>query len=388
VTLAELDTTLADLRFACERIGANLLDVELDPASELLDGLQGVSAARWSAAGETLLELWRCHGLLEQLLARADAVRGTRGRVNAGRLAELDELLNGASIVVSAGPAAVTQRTLLGTARCTPRELVARMSPAFADANAALAEITRAWDELTPRLAVARDALDEASERAAALGDAEIAALEGPRKRHAELTATLAHDPLAVSAEEVEALEASLAAANRDLAGAGALRDELEQRLGRARALVQAIENARAEAIAARTVAEARILAPALVEAPDRTDLDAALERVQSLAAAGRWREADAELTRWHARADALLDQARAAVAANRAPVLARNELRGRLDAYSAKAARLRLVERSDVAELRDQARRALFEAPTDLARAEELLVRLQRALSETEVMT
>jgi hypothetical protein len=386
--LAELDTTLADLHFACERIGANLLDVELDPARELLDGLQGTSAARWSAASATLLELWRCHGLLERLVERADAVRGSRGRRNAARLAELDELLNGASIVVSAGPAPVEQRTLLGTARCTPRELVARMTPAFAEANAALTEITRAWDELTPRLAAVRDALAEASERAAALGDAEVAALDGPRERHAELTAMLAHDPLAVSIEEVGALTTSLAAANRELAAADTLRDELEQRLAHARALVQRIENARAEAIAARASAEARVLAPALVEPPDRAELDAALERVRSFAAAGRWREAGEELARWHARADALLDQTRAAVAANRAPVLARNELRGRLDAYSAKAARLRLVEQPVVAELRDQALRELFEAPTDLAAAEELLVRLQRALSETEVMT
>jgi len=388
MTLAELDTTLADLRFACERIGANLLEVELDPARELLEGLQGASAARWSSASATLLELWRCHGLLEQLLGRAEAVRGTRGRLSESRLTELDELLNGASIAVGDGPVAMQQRTLLGTARCTPRDLVAGMSRTFAEANAALTEITHAWDQLTPRLATASAALDTALQRAAALGDAEVAALEGPRAQHAKLGATLAHDPLAVSVEEVDALQASLAAANRDLVAAATLRDELEQRLARARALAQAVEDARAEAIAARTLTEARIAAPTLVEPPDHAELDAGLERVRSLAQASRWREADEDLARWHVRAEALLDAARSATAANRAPLLARNELRGRLDAYSAKAARLRVVERPAVAELRDQARRALFEAPTDLAQAQELLVRLQRALSETEVMT
>ena len=63
------------------------------------------------------------------------AVRGGRGRLPADRLAELEELLRGPSIVLSTGPVPIGERALLGTSRgadrCTPRELLSRMGVAF-----------------------------------------------------------------------------------------------------------------------------------------------------------------------------------------------------------------------------------------------------------------
>jgi hypothetical protein len=388
MTLADLDITLANLRVASERIAANLLELELDPGHELLEAaaLEGTSAERWSQASATLLELWRCEGLLGELLGRATSVRGTRGRLPADRLAELDELLHGASIVVSSGPVAPEQRALLATTpgaiRCTPRELLARMAQAFDEANATIAELTRAWDDLVARLAAIESLLGEAGDRAAALGDGEVSALEPARRRHAELTALAARDPLGVDAEEVAGFEASLATASRDLSAAAELREQLDARLARAREVVGAIERAREEALSARDEARAKIVAPAVAEPPDDAELEPALARVGTLAIEGRWREAGSELARWGARADALLERVRAATIANRAPVETRNELRGRLEAYRVKAASLRLLEEPMVAELHDRAYGILFAAPTDLRLAAELVVRYQQALS------
>jgi hypothetical protein len=387
VTLAELDTTLAKLRIASERIAANLLELELDPGHALLEGaaLEGASADRWAHASATLLELWRRHGLLGELLERATALRGTRGRLSPDRLAELDDLLRGASIVVSSGPVS-EHRALLATTpgalRCTPRELLSDMATAFDEANAELAELTRTWDLLVPRLAAAGSALREATERAAQLGEVEVPPLESALRRHAELDALLACDPLGVSVEEVAGLEASVAAASRDLSAALELREELDERVARARELVRAIGRARDEASSARDEARAKIVAPDVDEPPDGSELGVALAHVQTLAAEGRWREAADELARWTARADELLERARAAIVANRAPVDARNELRGRLDAYRAKAAHLRLLEEPTVAELHERAQHALFVAPTDLRQAEELVARYQQELS------
>jgi len=62
-------------------------------------------------------------------------------------------------------------------------------------------------------------------------------------------------------------------------------------------------------------------------------------------------------------------------------PIDQRNELRGRLDAYRAKANRLGLLEDSRLCELYDHAHRELYSAPTDLTAAEELVRRYQQGL-------
>ena len=385
MTLADLDTALAELRDASERIGANLLELELDPGRELLEGvaLEGESAARWSQASAALLELWRRHELLGDVLERAAAVRGGRGRLPADRLAELEELLRGRSIILSTGSVPRERRALLGTARatdrCTPRELLTRMAVAFGEVNATLAALVSPWDDLAPRLAAAGTALREATEPfAGAAPDA----LAGAARRHAELSARLARDPLAVAPDEVAALEASLAAIAGEAAAIAELREGVDDRLARARELQRAVEQAREEALSAREAALVKILAPDVTEPPDGAGLADGLAQVGRLTAAGRWREAHDELLRWTARADAALEKARAAAAANRAPVEARNQLRGRLDAYRAKARSLRLLETPAFVELHERAHRALFVAPTDLVHAEQLVARYQQALS------
>jgi hypothetical protein len=385
MALADLDTTLAELRAASERIGANLLELELDPGRELLEqvALEGESAARWSQASAALLELWRRHELLQDLLQRATEVRGGRGRLPADRLAELEELLHGRSIVLCTGPLPPERRALLDTSRanrrCTARELLTQMAAAFDEANATLAALTAPWDALTPRLAHAGAELRAATGQAAG---AEPDALAGARRRHAELSALLAHDPLAVAPDAVAALEASVAAIAGEAEAIGELRVGAGERLDRARELLRAVEQAREEALSARETAVAKILAPDVAEPPDAAGLAEALAEVERLTAAGRWRQAREDLARWTAHADAALAQARAATAANRAPVDARNQLRGRLDAYRAKARALRLLETPAVAELHERAHRALFAAPTDLAQAEQLVARYQQALS------
>ena len=74
----------------------------------------------------------------------------------------------------------------------------------------------------------------------------------------------------------------------------------------------------------------------------------------------------------------------RRATDACRAPLAARNELRGRLDAYRAKANALGLLEEPRLCALYDQAHTSLYTAPTDLAAAIGLVEQYQQALSHT----
>jgi hypothetical protein len=391
MTLVDLETKLDGLHRACERIGANLLELELDSRRELLEGiaLEGESAARWSAASATLLELWRRHGLLQELLERADALRGKRGRLPDDRKTKLEQLLRGPSVVLTPGSDALEQRALLGTSRgtvrSTPDDLLSRMAADFDEVTATLAELAGAFGELTPRVAACGNTLREAAARAAG---AESDALEAACRRHAALTALLARDPMAVAEEDVGALETTAAALMREATAVAELRDGVDERLARGRELLGAVERAGEEALDARAETLAKILEPDVSEPPAVAELATGLARVERLTQARRWREAYDELVRWTRGAEAALDRSRAVAAANRAPVEARNQLRGRLDAYHAKARSLRLIEAPGVAELHEQAQRVLFEAPTDLARADELVARYQRALSARPATT
>ena len=96
------------------------------------------------------------------------------------------------------------------------------------------------------------------------------------------------------------------------------------------------------------------------------------------------WRIAAAAFEQWRRRANAARQAADANLDACRQPLRLRNQLRGRLDAYLAKAAHLGLIENEDVAVAYACAHDALFTAPTDLTRAAELVHDYQVALQES----
>ena len=92
--------------------------------------------------------------------------------------------------------------------------------------------------------------------------------------------------------------------------------------------------------------------------------------------------DSPAALEEWSAHARTLLDELRQILAASRAPLSERDQLRGLLDAYRAKAHALRALEDVGVSESFDRAFRALHTAPTDLQEATRLVHDYRRALS------
>ena len=63
---ADIDRTLAELRDGADRLGEQLLALELDGDRKLLDdvALEGETAARWSAVAGDLLLAWDEHAQL------------------------------------------------------------------------------------------------------------------------------------------------------------------------------------------------------------------------------------------------------------------------------------------------------------------------------------
>jgi hypothetical protein len=388
MTLEQVDRELQRLRQANERINASLLELELDPNRELLEKSQliGQSAERWATTSAALTQLWQWRGLLEALLERAAGLRGGRRVPSAEQIASLGQLLEGESIEFTGQPVPLAERDLFGqspgTRSCTPDELLARMSVAFEAVKSFLVDVGRAWDGFLPRLSAARSTLSASAELARSLGDAAVQELDATGVELTRLMNALARDPLSVTPDAVEALEASLERDRCDVEAIAELSRDIDRRLAGARHLFDELAHAQRETESAHREALAKISQPAVPE-PSSLPADIApqLTGVEELAKSGAWRDVRDALAAWTARVDLLIEQVRRTGAENRASIATRNQLRGLLDAYQAKARRLGPTEDTALADLYAQAHDALYTAPTDVDHAAELVRRYQRAL-------
>ena len=381
--LDDLDRELERLHEASERVAANLVELEIDSSRQLLEAhpLTGKSAARWSAASAALTDLWEWRGLLDRCLERARELRRSPRRAD-----EVRSLISGPSIELARSQVPLAERDLLGssevTLRCTPDELLARMSRAFDGVNAAVAEIGDAWNTLTPRLSAARSVLEQSQALAASLGDGRTDLGEAA-DRLTRLTAALASDPLSVAPTDLDRLTDSLDAIRRDLEATVALRRDLDARLADSRALLAQLHAANDEGRDAHEELLVKIAVPSAPPALElREELDGELDRIATLARSGAWRDARRRLDQWTGEVHERLDEARRVLHANRAPIEARNQLRAVLEAYQVKASRVGAVEDPELERIFAQAHQALYTAPTDLALVAQLVRRYQELLS------
>jgi hypothetical protein len=176
---------------------------------------------------------------------------------------------------------------------------------------------------------------------------------------------------------EVDALDPLIAAAKERVGSLEQHRDALPRMLAAAATQLVEVEQAVAAGASAFARARDRISSPIGLVQPldlagqgDRA-LRPWLARIQERADADDWETAYKGLTSWQSVADAWLANARSVVTANAAPVRRRNELRGLLDAYRAKAVVRGRAEDEGLALLHTAARDALFIAPCSLKEAE-----------------
>lgn len=359
-----------------EALSARLVELEIDSGRQLLEAtpLEGQSAARWTAASAALTEIWRRHALLEELLAKADKVRGSR------RSSELDALVNGPSIELGGRDLPLGQR---GPAtRCSPEALLAGLTVGHDEVKAVVVAIGSAWDALRPLVEEARRALAECSALADELKEASHDGLIAAGRELEEVSRAVTSDPLTVSPGRVESVIAALRSVRVDLEAVAALKRGLEGQMLDARVLLDRLREAGDEARAAHELLLVKVTNPG--PAPTANPgggLADELDHIAALAGEGQWRAARQHLDSWTARATAELEAARAAVAAHRAPIEARNQLRALLDAYEVKAHRLGVLEHPQVANVFASARECLYTSPTDVAAAAQLVRGYQQAI-------
>ncbi|WP_378730999.1 hypothetical protein [Nocardia brasiliensis] len=380
LTVVEIDQELSRRATEVDAIVATMLELDKHPGLTLIRRFppSGLTEARWLPVRDALALMWEDLGRMRAILDAARAARGNRAKLDDGQRAELTELLRGRPYEVSRTPIPLAERSLTG-----PREHVLfvgladtldRMRATFP----MIAEFLDAVDQVNTRvmsgLAPLQDNLDKAG--------AVTPELRAIGAGIADLLSRSAIDPLALTAAEIDARLAELSAAMRReaavLAELGVMAANWPAAIAGARTKLDALRATRERAAQARAKVEATILSGALpVPTDDVGQLRAQLDAVAADPGAA------AALLALGRRIDAA--SAAAAAAENLAQGLLdrRGELRGRLAAYQAKAARLGVGEDRDLLAAHQIAAGLLARTPCDLAAVTRAVADYQQLIAE-----
>jgi len=374
-----------------DSIQANLLDLDGSFGKRMLAGatLTGESKLRWDAAAASLATLWEIFNAYAAVVDQAAELMAGARRPSDRELAQLTAWLTGASVELNRQqPLGRRGLTETGKSDLTLAAAVQEMKRAFASVADVVAAAESVWNETAEGLGEIGTQLAAAKEQLGDHGDDEVTgALAAAEAELGQLRGLLNSDPLAlwhgggVDTTRLERLRKQAAAVAARAADISRLRADAQQRIAVAAAAVAAVRAAREDAASARERAEAKIAAPGLPPPADAAVLEARLAALDKLRAAGRWARLSAELDTIEAEAAAATQRCREAQRAAEALLGRRDELRGLLGAYQAKAARLGAAENTELSTLYSQAQDLLWTAPCDLDASAAAVTRYQRAI-------
>ncbi|MDQ4070385.1 MAG: protein kinase [Actinomycetota bacterium] len=356
-------STASELGEVASRLARALYAVDTDGATEFVRQQANGSGPSADVARQVVSSLdriWVHYSVAADVVQRVDAALAHGRSVEAQRLLQIDavEIPDGTSTSVVA---------LLGDLERQLNDVVSSTARLVATARQAVTDVDDA-----------SKALDHLGARAAAIGVEDDTALARARTVLDSARVAVANDPLTADPE-------------RDLAGAvdaaGRRIEELERqweslpgRLAAARRDLAEVSRLVAEGAAAMVEARSKItgvagllepLSPSVVDGDERA-LAPWLERIERQARTGNWRAAWVGLERWQRVASAHQANARRVLEANRTSLERRNELRGLLDAFRAKAASEGRAEDPVLIPLHRAACDSLYVAPCDLDTAAE----------------
>ena len=374
-----------------DSIQANLLDLDGSFGKRMLAGatLTGESKLRWDAAAADLATLWEIFNAYAAVVDQAAELMAGARRPSDRELAQLTAWLTGASVELNRQqPLGRRGLTETGKSDLTLAAAVQEMKRAFASVADVVAAAESVWNETAEGLGEIGTQLAAAKEQLGDHGDDEVTgALAAAEAELGQLRGLLNSDPLAlwhgggVDTTRLERLRKQAAAVAARAADISRLRADAQQRIAVAAAAVAAVRAAREDAASARERAEAKIAAAGLPPPADAAGLEARLAALDKLRAAGRWARLSAELDTIEAEAAAATQRCREAQRAAEALLGRRDELRGLLGAYQAKAARLGAAENTELSTLYSQAQDLLWTAPCDLDASAAAVTRYQRAI-------
>jgi hypothetical protein len=356
LTTDEIDRELASRAKEVASMSATL--VELDNHAGLVHVRRypptGVTAQRWAAVETSLAQLWDDLGRMTSILDSAQTLRARRSRPDDDDRAELTRLLRERPLEVSRQLIPLAQRQISGPGEAVEYVGLADTAARMHSEYPAVVEFLDAVDGINTliakRLAPSQQRLDDAG-------------MTGP-KEMTDLLAVSATDPLSLTERDVDkhisALDASIERQTRDLADLAALQANWPDALAKTASQLGALGDATQRAAQVRTHAQEKVLSgPLPVHADAEPGLRAELQAIT---------EPDpAALLSLRRRIAAALRDAREDEALAQGLLDRRSELKGRLTAYQAKAARLGIGEDPDLLASGQIAAGLLSRRPCDL---------------------
>ncbi|WP_243716602.1 hypothetical protein [Actinomadura sp. KC345] len=394
----EADRMLARLRDEKERISTALLELEAHQGYQLLEGaaLDGETRRVQSEVRAGMASLWGLFDLYGRALGAAEDLRARHSRPGQAQLAELTRLLAGPSIELPVTEVPLERRTLLSVPsgeKLTMRAAVARMNPLYEEVAQAVAALDTVWSALLSRLAEVEAERRAARELLDSLGGTEPE-LDRLSADLDAVAAVVRGDPMALARDgradtgRLDAIRTGLAEVRRGLEEAGRVRDGFADRIRGIAAVLDLLRGAEADARAARDEVLAKVASPVL---PNLPAMSASLgDRLAAVARPGQgaatpgigWSDLAARVADLEQAANGALERARETARVIRGLLDRREELRGRLEAYRVKAARLGHAEDAELARIYDQARELLWTSPCDLREATVTLSGYQQAIN------
>ncbi|MEV0251548.1 hypothetical protein AB0H76_33520 [Nocardia sp. NPDC050712] len=391
LSVAEIDRELADRTQQFDALTSTLLELDNHSGLNLVRHFPpaGLTAQRWEPVRRALDLMWEDHGRMKAILDQARALRGTRHRLDDRARVELTQLLRGRPHEAGRTPIPMAQRSLTG-----PSEHVLFVG---------LADTLDRMRATFPRIAEFLEGVDAVNSRVVSgLGplQAQVEPVKGvsPEFRAiAEdidaLLRSAGTDPLALTAGEIDARIAEIGAAVRQqsavLAQLTALTKDWLAAVAETRRQWEALRAARDRAARVKADAEHRILTAPLPVRTDPTErLGAELSTLATAGPDGRSASSvnagpAAALLGLRRRIVAATDAAAADEALAQGLLERRAELRGRLGAYQAKAARLGISEDREVLAAHQIAAGLLTRTPCDLAAVTRAVADFQQLIGE-----
>lgn len=404
----EVDRALARLGAEHEAVESSLLALQDHAGRRLLEGasLSGVTKSRWTVAEQLITRLWAYFDAYTTALTAARELRARRRWPTQSELGELTDLLRGERVTLPGGSPTATMN-VLGGARLSEQlslqELVDRMNGWYAEALDVVVIADAVWSALPARIDLLAAELQRTRSLAHSVGvrPGEHPSgddLERITEELAALRSEVISDPLAFwtgaspssapgggrpDTGRYDRAARALEEVRREIEAVLAVRQDAEQRLMRVRDVLSRADRTLGEARQARIEVLSKIAAsvvPAVSGPPTALyeQLSAAAEHRRR----AQWHRLSPLLEGLEQRAEEELLRARESLTAVTAPLAVRAELRGRLDAYKAKAARHGLAEDPFLIERYDVARRMLWSAPCDLVAAQQAVLRYQQAMA------
>ncbi|WP_150238656.1 hypothetical protein [Nocardiopsis quinghaiensis] len=387
-----IDHALNRVRGEADRIALDLADLDGHVGHRMLRGadLAGRTRLRWEHASEHIHSLWAVYEVFRRVVDRTRELRVSGGG-GPDDQALLTSLLNGASVPLPAREVPPRERGPLHTERepTTLAAAVARMTADYEEATEVISAVETAWDVLHPRLA----GLDAMWRDICTFSDLVELGEDEHESLRADLDAagtTVRCDPLSlvedgrVDTSSLERLRLRLERVRGELRDALRMRDSYTESVERLRSAVDDVGEVLARVRRLRDQVVAKISSPSAIDVPDPVpELRAGVADMDALRSRSRWRELGARFGELQRAVHGAADDAREREANLTGLLERRAELRGRLDAYRARAARLGIAEDARLVGLHRAAHWELWTAPCDLRAATAALSSYQRALQE-----